>query len=64
MSKMKYFNDKLDSVQYDCLKIITGAHMTSSLEALQIECDEMPLDLRRQYFIDSFQTHIICPQCW
>ena len=58
-SAPKYMKDKLDSIQYKCLRIITGAPIATSLDALQMECNEMPLDLRRQYFIDSLQIHIL-----
>lgn len=39
---------KLDSIQYQCLKICTKALTSTPLISLQNECGELPLDLRRQ----------------
>ena len=54
----------LDSVQYNALKTCSGTTFFTSLPALQTECGEMPLDLRRKmisskHFIKlkSFPTH-------
>jgi ribonuclease HI len=38
---------KLDSIQYRALKICCGAMAGTSLQALQVECGELPLALRR-----------------
>ena len=38
---------KLDSIQYQALKIATGAMKGTSLASLQAHCNEMPLQLRR-----------------
>lgn len=38
---------KLDRVQYQCLRICCGALRTTPVNALQVDCGEMPLQLRR-----------------
>ena len=43
---------KLDSVQLNALKVCSGTTFFTSLAALQTECGEMPLELRR-YMISS-----------
>lgn len=45
---------KLDLIQSKALRIITGAMKTSPINALQVECCEPPLKLRRQYLCDRF----------
>lgn len=49
----------LDSIQYQALKIITGACHTTSLEALQVECGEIPLKFRRQAFVDKYNFYLL-----
>lgn len=44
----------LDKVQSKCLRIILGAMKSSPVNALQVECFEPPLHLRRQYLADRF----------
>ena len=39
---------KLDSLQYQCLKICTGALLGTPLSVLQIECHDAPLYIRRK----------------
>ena len=38
---------KLDSIQYQALKISTGAMVVTPLATLQVHCEEPPLQLRR-----------------
>ncbi|CAF4784789.1 unnamed protein product [Pieris macdunnoughi] len=45
---------KLDNIQSKALRLITGAMKTSPINALQVECVEAPLHLRRQYLSDKF----------
>jgi ribonuclease HI len=45
---------KLDCIQSKALRIITGAMKTSPINALQVECVDSPLKLRRQYLCDRF----------
>ncbi|XP_047041608.1 uncharacterized protein LOC124645775 isoform X1 [Helicoverpa zea] len=45
---------KLDKIQAKCLRIITGAMKCSPINALQVECLDPPLNLRRQYLSDRF----------
>ncbi|XP_048481301.1 uncharacterized protein LOC119694354 isoform X1 [Plutella xylostella] len=46
--------EKLDKIQYKCLRIISGAMRSSPTNALQVECVDPPLSLRRQYLCDRF----------
>lgn len=45
---------KLDLLQYKCLRIIVGAMKSTPTNALQVECAEPPLNLRRQYLSDRY----------
>lgn len=45
---------KLDLLQFKCLRIISGAMKSTPTNALQVECSEPPLSLRRQYLSDRF----------
>ncbi|KAL0841295.1 hypothetical protein ABMA28_015012 [Loxostege sticticalis] len=45
---------KLDSIQSKALRIIAGAMKSSPINALQVECAEPPLRLRRQYLCDKY----------
>jgi ribonuclease HI len=45
---------KLDSIQSKALRIILGAMKSSPINALQVECVDAPLRLRRQYLSDRF----------
>jgi len=38
----------LDVIQNKCLRVCTGALRVTSIEALEVDCGVMPLDLRRQ----------------
>lgn len=49
---------KLDTIQFQALKIITGGVYLTSLQALQVECGEMPLQLRRNMFIDKYHYYL------
>ena len=66
---------QVDTIQYKALKIITGALKLTSLDAMLVECGEMPLSLRRKkllnnYFIylnfcnDNHPTKEILITCW
>ncbi|XP_030839764.1 uncharacterized protein LOC115923421 [Strongylocentrotus purpuratus] len=48
----------LDSIQYQALRICAGALPLTSLDSLQVELGEMPLDLRRQMLADRFRQKI------
>ena len=50
--------NKLDTIQYECLRICTGTIAFTSLAALQIECGEMPLETRRSLFSQNFRVNI------
>ena len=45
---------KLDSIQYSALTIICGALKGTSLLALQNECGELPLNLRREQILAKY----------
>lgn len=45
---------KLDVIQSKALRIITGSMKSSPVNALQVECCEPPLQLRRQFLSDRF----------
>lgn len=45
---------KLDAIQAKALRVISGAMKSSPINALQVECGEPPLQLRRQYLSDTF----------
>ncbi|KAI5640371.1 hypothetical protein NE865_07296 [Phthorimaea operculella] len=44
----------LDKIQSKSLRIICGAMKSSPINALQVECSEPPLHLRRQYLSDRY----------
>lgn len=48
-----------DKIQSKCLRIITGAMKSSPINALQVECCDPPLHLRRQYLSDRFFFKIV-----
>lgn len=59
----------LDRIQSKALRIVSGAMKSSPLNALQVECLEPPLDLRRQFLSDrylfrtfQFSVHPIFPK--
>ncbi|XP_061707645.1 uncharacterized protein LOC133518085 [Cydia pomonella] len=45
---------KLDAIQAKCLRIILGAMRSSPKNAMQVECVEAPLFLRRQLLADRY----------
>ncbi|XP_059061881.1 uncharacterized protein LOC131854757 [Achroia grisella] len=49
---------KLDAIQSKALRIITGAMKSSPVNALQVECCDPPLNLRRQFLADKFLFRI------
>lgn len=51
--------DKLDKVQSKCLRIILGAMRSSPINAMQVECVDPPLALRRQYLSDRFLFKLV-----
>lgn len=50
---IKFFK-KLDSLQARAMRIIMGAMKSSPINALQVECGEPPLYLRRQFLCSRF----------
>ena len=48
----------LDSIQSKCLRIIIGAMKSSPINALQVECAEPPLSIRRQFLADRFLSKV------
>ena len=50
---------KLDRIQAQCLRIISGCMKSSPVNALQVECAEAPLALRRQYLASRFACRLI-----
>lgn len=50
---------KLDAIQTKALRIITGAMKNSPINALQVECVDPPLYLRRQYLADRFFSKML-----
>ena len=49
---------KLDKIQTKCLRILSGAMKSSPNNALQVECLDPPLHLRRQFLADRYFFHI------
>nr|XP_049700927.1 uncharacterized protein LOC126055517 isoform X2 [Helicoverpa armigera] len=48
----------LDRLQSQCLRIISGCMKSSPVNALQVECAEPPLALRRQYLASRFLSRV------
>lgn len=46
--------DKIFKIQSKCLRIILGAMKSSPINAMQVECGEPPLNIRRQFLSDRF----------
>lgn len=46
--------DKLNKIQSKCLRIILGAMKSSPINAMQVECVDPPLNIRRQFLSDRF----------
>lgn len=46
--------NKMDKIQAKSLRIILGAMKSSPINAMQVECGDSPLSLRRQYLSDRF----------
>ena len=57
-SACQSLKNALNSIQYQCLKICTGALSGTSLQTLQAETCEMPLDLRRKLFCSRYKVKI------
>ncbi len=65
---------KLDSIQYQALKICTGAIQGTSLLILQNECGEMPLEIKRKMLLQKYAAKVkinkehpskeILIECW
>lgn len=51
--------EKFDRIQAKALRLITGAMKSSPINALQVECVEPPLSLRRQFLADKFLFRIM-----
>lgn len=51
--------DTWNKIQYKCLRIIVGAMRSSPTNALQLECKEPPLALRRQFLADRFIYKVV-----
>ena len=51
--------EQLDSIQYQALKVVTGAIHSTSLEALRVECGELPLKYRRSTFVDKYKFYLL-----
>lgn len=51
--------EKLNKVQAKCLRVILGAMRSSPKNALQVECVDPPLHLRRQYICDRYFFKIV-----
>lgn len=45
---------KLDGIQSKSLRMVTGAMRSSPINALQVECCDPPLAIRRQFLCDKF----------
>jgi len=56
----KYLLEKLDSIQYKSLYICVGAFKGTPLSSLQFECDEPPLNIRRNSAIIKHLVKIAC----
>lgn len=50
---------KLDLIQSKALRIILGAMRSSPINALQVECADPPLNLRRQFLADSYLFRVL-----
>lgn len=50
---------KLDLIQAKSLRIVVGAMKSTPINALQVECCDPPLQLRRQYLSDNYISKII-----
>lgn len=50
---------KLDAIQSKALRIIAGAMKSSPINALQAECVEPPVKLRRQYLCDKYLFRVL-----
>ena len=51
--------EKLDKIQSQALRICTGAMRITATAALQVDCSEMPLALRREAMQLKYGTKII-----
>lgn len=49
----------LDRLQSKCLRIIAGCMKSTPVNALQVECAEPPLALRRQYLASRFLSRVL-----
>lgn len=50
----KFAMRRLESVQSKALRVVTGAMKSSPVKALQVECSDPPLGLRRCYLSDRY----------
>lgn len=51
--------EKINKTQSKCLRIILGAMKSSPINAMQVECNDPPLNLRRQFLSDRFFFKLI-----
>lgn len=49
----------IEKIQSKCLRIIIGAMKSSPINAMQVECVDPPLKLRRQYLSDKFMYKLL-----
>ena len=50
---------KLSSIQYKSLRLITNTLPTTSLEALQVECGEPPIGIRRKMYDEFYKIRLL-----
>ncbi|CAH2207623.1 jg1093 [Pararge aegeria aegeria] len=55
----KLATEKLNKIQYRCLRIILGAMKSSPTNALQVECVDPPVQIRSQYLCDRFICKVL-----
>ena len=55
----KAASEKLNKIQYKCLRIILGAMRSSPTNALQVECVDPPYPIRRQFLSDRFVCKLL-----
>ncbi|XP_049904182.1 uncharacterized protein LOC126392679 [Epinephelus moara] len=57
-SASKTMLKKLDSIQYQALRVCCGAKKTTPVSALQVEMGEMPLEIRREQISLIYWAHL------
>lgn len=51
--------NKLDKIQSRCLRIILGVMKSPPINAMQVECNDLPKSIRRQFLSDKFFYKLI-----